>query len=90
MPFVGERLAKKIWEIIETGHLRRLDHLDPKMDAINLFADVWGAGPKTAEVWVAQVCPLVLFLFADRGVKLLTHKSNCSPTLTRAGRATGI
>jgi len=54
IPFVGERLAKKIWEIIETGHLRRLDHIDPKLDVINLFAAVWGAGPKTAEQWYAQ------------------------------------
>ena len=42
LPFVGERLAKKIWEIIQTGHLRRLDHVDPKQDAINLFVGVWG------------------------------------------------
>lgn len=52
--FVGEKLAKKIWEIVETGYLRRLDHIDPKMEAINLFTDVWGAGPKTAEVWVSK------------------------------------
>ena len=55
LPFVGERLALKIWEIIETGHLRRLDHIDPKVDLINTFSGVWGAGPKTAEHWVAQV-----------------------------------
>lgn len=54
LPFVGEKLAKKIWEIVETGHLRRLDHIDPKTEAVNLFADVWGAGPKTAEVWVSK------------------------------------
>ena len=54
LPFVGERLAKKIWEIVETGHLRRLDHVDPKQEAINLFAGVWGAGPTTAEAWVSQ------------------------------------
>ena len=54
LPFVGERLAKKIWEIIQTGHLRRLDHVDPKQDAINLFVGVWGAGPMTAETWVSQ------------------------------------
>ena len=55
LPFVGERLAKKIWEIVETGHLRRLDHMDPKQEAINLFNDVWGAGPTAAETWLAQV-----------------------------------
>ncbi|KAK3696878.1 hypothetical protein QZH41_003639 [Actinostola sp. cb2023] len=54
LPFVGEKLAKKIWEIVETGHLRRLDHIDPKIDTINLFTDVWGAGPKTAEIWVSK------------------------------------
>ena len=54
LPFVGERLAKKIWEIVETGHLRRLDHVDPKQEAINLFVGVWGAGPTTAEAWVSQ------------------------------------
>lgn len=54
LPFVGERLAKKIWEIVETGHLRRLDHVDPKQGAINLFVGVWGAGPTTAEAWVSQ------------------------------------
>ena len=54
LPFVGERLAKKIWEIVETGHLRRLDHVDPNQEAINLFVGVWGAGPTTAETWVSQ------------------------------------
>ena len=54
LPFVGERLAKKIWEIMQTGHLRRLDHADPKQEAIDLFVGVWGAGPMTAEVWASQ------------------------------------
>lgn len=54
LPFVGERLAKKIWEIVQTGHLRRLDHVDPNQDAINLFVGVWGAGPTAAEAWVSQ------------------------------------
>jgi len=54
LPFVGERLAKKIWEIVETGHLRRLDFIDPKVELLETFSKVWGAGPKTAEHWVAQ------------------------------------
>lgn len=54
LPYVGERLAKKIWEIVQTGHLRRLDHVDPKQEALNLFVGVWGAGPTTAEAWVSQ------------------------------------
>lgn len=54
LPYVGERLAKKIWEIVQTGHLRRLDHVDPKQEALNLFVGVWGAGPTTAEAWISQ------------------------------------
>ncbi|CAB4004769.1 DNA polymerase lambda-like, partial [Paramuricea clavata] len=54
LPFVGERLANKIWEIVQTGHLQRLDHLDAKTDAMELFCNLWGAGPKTAETWVAK------------------------------------
>ena len=53
---MGERLAKKVWEIIETGHLQRLDHVDPKVELLKLFIGVWGAGPKTAEQWIAKVC----------------------------------
>ena len=55
LPFVGERLANKIWEIVQTGHLKRLDHLDAKTDAVELFCNLWGAGPKTAETWVTKV-----------------------------------
>ena len=54
LPYVGERLAKKIWEIVQTGHLRRLDHVEPKQEALNLFVGVWGAGPTTAEAWISQ------------------------------------
>ncbi|XP_028395240.1 DNA polymerase lambda-like [Dendronephthya gigantea] len=54
LPFVGERLANKIWEIVQTGHLRRLENLDPKTNSVDLFCNLWGAGPKTAETWVAK------------------------------------
>ena len=63
LSFVGDRLAKKIIEILETGYLRRLDHMRPNIDVINLFADVWGAGPKTAEAWVAKVGPSSSYFF---------------------------
>lgn len=55
LPGVGDRLAKKVLEIIETGHLKRLDHIDPKVETLKLFSGVWGTGPKTAETWVARV-----------------------------------
>ena len=70
LPFVGERLAKKIWEIVQTGHLRRLDHVDPKQEAINLLVGVWGAGPTTAESWISQ------------GLRTLEDLKNCGK-LTR-------
>lgn len=54
LPSVGERIAKKVWEIIETGQLERLNHVDPKVELLKLFTGVWGAGPKTAELWVAR------------------------------------
>ncbi|XP_066277640.1 DNA polymerase lambda-like isoform X2 [Branchiostoma lanceolatum] len=54
LPGVGQRLADKIWEVVESGHLRKLDHLGPEHEALNLFNDVWGAGSKTAQQWLQQ------------------------------------
>ncbi|KAG1676100.1 DNA polymerase lambda [Nymphon striatum] len=53
---VGERLADKIYEIIQSGHLRKIDEVcsGERMEAINLFTELWGAGPTTAELWVQQ------------------------------------
>ncbi|KAJ7394296.1 hypothetical protein OS493_000098 [Desmophyllum pertusum] len=55
LPFVGERLAKKIWEIVQTGHLRRLDHVDPKQEALNLFVGVWVLGPQQQKLGSLRV-----------------------------------
>ncbi|KAI0209690.1 DNA polymerase lambda [Lamellibrachia satsuma] len=54
LPGVGQRLADKIWEIIESGELRKLNELSgqEEVKAINLFANVWGAGTVTARSWV--------------------------------------
>ncbi|XP_067129413.1 DNA polymerase lambda-like [Centruroides vittatus] len=56
LPGIGKSLANKIWEIIESGHLRKIDELcsGQKVEAINLFTKIWGAGPTTAEQWVQQ------------------------------------
>ncbi|XP_065827911.1 DNA polymerase lambda-like isoform X2 [Oscarella lobularis] len=54
IPFVGKRLADKIMEIVSTGRLRKIDHLDPQLKTINLFTEVWGAGPTTARRWADQ------------------------------------
>lgn len=55
---VGKKMADKIWEIVESGTLRKLDNVmsDERTVIINLFNDVWGAGPSTAEKWVALGC----------------------------------
>ncbi|XP_023236000.1 DNA polymerase lambda-like [Centruroides sculpturatus] len=56
LPGIGKSLANKIWEIIESGHLRKIDEIcsGQKVEAINLFTKIWGAGPTTAEQWVQQ------------------------------------
>lgn len=53
---VGERLADKIWEIVQSGHLRKIDEVcsGKKMEAISLFNKVSGIGPSTAETFVQQ------------------------------------
>lgn len=53
---VGERLAEKIWEIAESGELRKLNELTSQEEnqAMALFANIWGAGAQTARAWVMQ------------------------------------
>lgn len=56
MPFVGERLANKIWEIVTSGELRRLKHVDKeKEDTIAMFKNIHGVGQATAQQFYAQV-----------------------------------
>ena len=56
LPGIGERLADKIWEIVESGELRKLKELTSEEDtiAINLFTNIWGVGASTARLWVQQ------------------------------------
>ena len=56
IPFVGKRLADKIYEIVSSGHLRRLDHIDKaKQSVIDLFKGIHGVGQIVAEQFYAQV-----------------------------------
>lgn len=57
LPGIGRKLADKVWEIVQSGALRKLDEVmsGERMAAINLFNDIWGAGPGAAERWVQQV-----------------------------------
>lgn len=48
-------MADKIDEIMESGHLRKLDHIGEAVPVLELFTNIWGAGTKTAQLWYQQV-----------------------------------
>lgn len=56
IPFIGQRLAAKIEEIVWTNKLRRLDNtnLDPNAGVLQLFMGIYGAGLKQATKWIDQ------------------------------------
>lgn len=56
LPTIGARLAEKIWEICESGALRKADEFanNEKVRAMNLFSNIWGVGPTVAEQWYVQ------------------------------------
>lgn len=56
IPFIGERLADKIEEIVWTDKLRRLDNanLEPNDEALQLFLNIYGVGLAQASAWVDQ------------------------------------
>ncbi|XP_029990960.1 DNA polymerase lambda [Sphaeramia orbicularis] len=54
IPGIGKRMADKIDEIMESGHLRKLDHIGEAVPVLELFTNIWGAGSKTAQLWYQQ------------------------------------
>ncbi|XP_006095920.1 DNA polymerase lambda isoform X2 [Myotis lucifugus] len=54
IPGIGKRMAEKIVEILESGHLRKLDHISDSVPVLELFSNIWGAGTKTAQMWYQQ------------------------------------
>ncbi|CAF1463730.1 unnamed protein product [Adineta steineri] len=56
LPGIGESLAKKIWEIIDTGSFEKLEDFQSSeyMNVITLFGNVWGCGPNIAKQWYDQ------------------------------------
>lgn len=48
-------MADKVEEIMESGHLRKLDHIGEAVPVLELFTNIWGAGAKTAQLWYQQV-----------------------------------
>lgn len=56
IPFIGQRLAAKIEEIVWSNKLRRLDntHLDPNAEVLQTFIGIYGVGLKQATKWIDQ------------------------------------
>ncbi|XP_074151486.1 DNA polymerase lambda [Sminthopsis crassicaudata] len=54
IPGIGKRMAEKIMEIVESGHLRKLDHISDSVPVLELFSNIWGVGSKTAQMWYQQ------------------------------------
>ncbi|XP_007479198.1 DNA polymerase lambda isoform X2 [Monodelphis domestica] len=54
IPGIGKRMAEKIMEIVESGHLRKLDHISDSVPILELFSNIWGVGAKTAQMWYQQ------------------------------------
>jgi len=54
LPFIGQRLADKIEEIVLTNRLRKLDNTkdDPLDSVLRLFLGVYGAGLVQANKWI--------------------------------------
>ncbi|XP_015271424.1 PREDICTED: DNA polymerase lambda [Gekko japonicus] len=54
IPGIGKQMAEKIMEILESGHLRKLDHINENVSVLEVFSNIWGAGVKTAQLWYQQ------------------------------------
>ncbi|NWV74555.1 DPOLL polymerase, partial [Dasyornis broadbenti] len=54
IPGIGKQMAEKILEILESGHMRKLDHISERVPVLELFSNIWGAGVKTAQMWYQQ------------------------------------
>ena len=56
IPWVGERLAKKIEEIVWTDKLQRLENtmLEPADESLQTFLKIYGVGFQLATKWVEQ------------------------------------
>ena len=56
IPFIGERLAEKIGEIVWTNRLRRLENanLEPNDEVLQMFLKIYGVGFSQASAWIHQ------------------------------------
>lgn len=58
LPGVGDKIASKVWEILETGSLRKVREVceDDRTRCLEIFTNIWGVGPSTAESWFQLGC----------------------------------
>ncbi|XP_062865816.1 DNA polymerase lambda [Trichomycterus rosablanca] len=54
IPGIGKSMATKIVEIMDSGHLRKLDQFGEAVPVLELFTNIWGVGAKTAQLWYQQ------------------------------------
>ncbi|KAK3911849.1 DNA polymerase lambda [Frankliniella fusca] len=55
LPGLSDKMARKVWEILETGSLKVSKVCeDSKTIALEIFTNIWGVGPSTAENWYQQ------------------------------------
>ena len=56
LPMVGQRLARKIEEIVTTDKLKRLEYAEaePLDESLQLFMQIYGVGTRQAQQWIAQ------------------------------------
>ncbi|KAG2344642.1 hypothetical protein BDR05DRAFT_882173 [Suillus weaverae] len=71
---VGEKTARKIMEIIETGDLRRIGYeKTDDVEAINLFQGIYGVGRQIASMWYNNGCRTLDDVRARKGGIKLSH-----------------
>ncbi|KAI0651056.1 hypothetical protein C8Q79DRAFT_931196 [Trametes meyenii] len=73
---IGAKTAQKIMEIIDTGHLRRIEHeRTADVAAIQTFLGIYGVGVNTASKWYNNGCRTLGDVAACKGgIKLSTEQ----------------
>ncbi|PCH43258.1 hypothetical protein WOLCODRAFT_132716 [Wolfiporia cocos MD-104 SS10] len=70
---VGDKTARKIMEILETGDLRRIYHeRTDDVDVVNLFMGIYGVGRNIAYIWYSNGCRTLDDVKARKGGIKLT------------------
>ncbi|KAJ7060183.1 hypothetical protein C8F01DRAFT_190348 [Mycena amicta] len=74
LPFVADKTAQKIMEIVETGDLRRIKYENtPDVRIKKLFQGIYGVGPATAQKFYNSGCRTLADLLAGKGEVVLSE-----------------